>query len=273
MKIINLIEDTEGNNGCIYEHGLSFYIETSGHKLLVDTGATDAFIKNAEQKGIDLAGVDTVILSHGHYDHTGGVLAFARLNPNAKIYVHKNAVGEFYNLKNTIPKYIGADKCIFDLKQVYQLSENTVIDDELSVFCGVTARRLWPKSNTSLKKKLGNDFVQDEFDHEQYIAVTEGEQRVLISGCAHNGILNILEEYKRIYGNEPTHVISGFHTVKNEYTNEDEYIILQIAKALSEMKTVFYSGHCTGEYALELMKSIMGDKLVVLHSGDDILSD
>ena len=76
MKIVNLIENTEGCSGCASEHGLSFYIETEKHKLLVDTGATDAFIQNAEILGVNLASVDTVILSHGHYDHGGGLPAF-----------------------------------------------------------------------------------------------------------------------------------------------------------------------------------------------------
>ena len=78
MKIVNLIENTEGCSGCASEHGLSFYIETVKHKLLVDTGATDTFIRNAEILGVDLAAVDTVILSHGHYDHGGGLPAFVK---------------------------------------------------------------------------------------------------------------------------------------------------------------------------------------------------
>ena len=100
MKIVNLIEDTKGVNGCHHEHGLSFYIETENHKLLLDTGATDAFLDNAIVLGIDLKKVDTVIISHGHYDHTGGLLAFTAINPSAKIYIQKAACGEFYNYRN-----------------------------------------------------------------------------------------------------------------------------------------------------------------------------
>ncbi|WRK55771.1 MBL fold metallo-hydrolase [Coprobacillaceae bacterium CR2/5/TPMF4] len=89
MKIINLIEDTPGSSNCLYEHGLSFYIETKKHKILMDTGASDAFIKNATQLGIDLKQVDIVVLSHGHYDHSGGILSFVKINPNATIYIQK----------------------------------------------------------------------------------------------------------------------------------------------------------------------------------------
>lgn len=271
MKIINLIEDTPGGSHCLYEHGLSFYVETKHHKLIADAGQTDAFIKNAEVKGIDLTEIDIVILSHGHYDHTGGVAAFTEINPEAKIYVHKNATGEFYNLKNSVPKYIGMDKRIFGSKQIRLVDGSIKIDDELSLFTDVTGRRLWPKANTVLKRKCGDGFVQDEFDHEQYLVVTENGKRVLISGCAHNGILNILDEFKRLYGGEPDIVISGFHTTMPEYNDEDEKLIRDIATELSRMNTLFYSGHCTGEYPLQIMKEIMGDKLNLIHSGDRIL--
>ena len=85
MRIINLVENTEGSTGCGIEHGLSFYIETEQHKLLMDTGQTDLLIKNAEKLGIDLTKVDTVILSHGHYDHRGETLPSSEIKPNAKI--------------------------------------------------------------------------------------------------------------------------------------------------------------------------------------------
>ena len=82
MHIVTLMENTPGMPGCAYEHGLSFYAETAHHKILLDTGASDAFMKNAELLGIDLSQVDTVILSHGHYDHSGGIIPFTRLNPD-----------------------------------------------------------------------------------------------------------------------------------------------------------------------------------------------
>ncbi len=270
MKLVNLIEDTPGESGCLFEHGLSFYIETAHHKVLLDTGATDAFLANAERKGIDLAAIDSVIISHGHYDHTGGLLAFAKRNPRAKIYIHKNATGAFYNLKNGQTKYIGMAPELAALGQVVFLDGGCRIDEELSIFTGVRGRRLWPRGNEVLKKKLGETFVQDEFDHEQYLVVSEGKKKVLLSGCAHNGILNILDAYRALYGGAPTHVISGFHTMKQAYTAEDDVIIEETARELAKTDTVFYSGHCTGEYPLQILKRSLGEQLVVLHSGDEI---
>ena len=96
MKIVNLIENTEGKNGCAFAHGLSFYVETKKHKLLVDLGPSEETIRNAEILGIDLSKVDTVILSHGHYDHSGGILPFAKINDHAVIYMQESATDAYY---------------------------------------------------------------------------------------------------------------------------------------------------------------------------------
>ncbi len=271
MRIVNLIEDSPGSRGCEFEHGLSFYIETRNHRLICDTGASGAFIKNAESLGIDLSSVDTVVISHGHYDHTGGLLEFAKINPRAKIYIHERALGEFYSLKNPEPKYIGMAPEIAELENAVFVRGNCRIDGELSLFSDVRGRRLWPKGNAVLKIRQNGRFCQDGFDHEQYLVINEGEKRVLISGCAHNGILNILDGYRRIFGGEPTHVISGFHTVKQEYTAADDGLIAEIAEELRAFDTAFYSGHCTGEHAMEIMQGIMGLQLGRIHSGDEVL--
>ncbi|MBQ4282619.1 MAG: MBL fold metallo-hydrolase [Lachnospira sp.] len=272
MRIVNLMEDTKGAENCAYEHGLSFYVETGKHKVLVDTGATGAFIQNAKVLGIDLSEVDTVIISHGHYDHGGGIMDFIKINDKAVIYIQESATGEFYNASTANGKYIGMDKDIPDLPQVRLIDGDMRIDDELSIFTDVAGRRLWPKGNELLKRKVSDTYVQDEFEHEQYLVISEGDTNVLISGCAHNGILNILDKYLDIYEDMPTKVISGFHMMKkSDYTEEDEFIIRATARELRELDTTFYTGHCTGEYALNILKSMMGDKLIEIHSGEEIV--
>lgn len=272
MRIINLIEDTKGQNNCVYEHGLSFYIETENHKLLFDTGASEKFIENAKMLGIDLTKVDTVIISHGHYDHTGGILAFAEINPDAKIYIQNNAKGAFYNCREEKEKYIGMHPDISTLKQVIFQTGEFTIDKELSVYSKVTERKLWPKSNEILKEKCGNQFVQDTFLHEQYLVINEKGNRILLSGCAHNGILNILEKYEKIYSSVPDVVISGFHMMKKgEYNLEEIETIKKTGWILKKKGIKFYTGHCTGEKAIIILKEIMGENLFVMHSGDTIL--
>lgn len=271
MRIINLIENTEGSHDCLFEHGLSFYIETDKHKLLVDTGASHAFLINAEKLGVDVKQIDMVILSHGHYDHAGGILGFAEQNPTAKIWMQRSAGEAYYHKNDSMEKYIGIDSGIMGLPQLVLLNGDKKIDEELSLFCGVTGRKLWPSGNLELKRKEGDEFYQDEFRHEQYLVIEEAGKRVLISGCAHNGILNILDKYHEIYGEFPDAVISGFHMRKKSgYTEEDFEVIKEIAIELKKTNTRFYTGHCTGELPYQILKEYMGEQLEYVHSGDAI---
>ena len=169
MKIVNLIENNIGNAACIAQHGLSFYFETKKHKVLVDSGADCSFLKNAEALGVDLKKVDVMILSHGHYDHAGGILRFADLNPDATIYMQSTADGEYYAIAEDENEYIGIDKEITKLRQVQKVDGNLKIDEELSLFSGVTGRRGFSKSNLRLKEIVGKDIRQDSFLHEQYL--------------------------------------------------------------------------------------------------------
>ena len=269
MKLICLVENTEGNNGCIAEHGLSLYAETTSHKFLLDFGQTDAMIKNAEKLGIDLTQADTAFLSHGHYDHSGSLLKFAEINPKALIYMQRKALEKHFHGE----RYIGIDEKIAKLPNLVQLDGNHEIDDELSVFSGITGRRLYPQGNLELEMEQNGFREIDNFSHEQCIVANDKGRRYLLSGCSHNGILNILDKFRELYSGEPDTVITGFHLMKKtEYSNSEIDIIKATAKELSKMKTVFISGHCTGIPAFNIMKEIMGDKLLAMHSGEEIKS-
>lgn len=264
MKIVTLMENTCGEEGCFFEHGLSLYIETQKHKILLDTGSSDAFIQNARKVGVDLEAVDTVVLSHGHYDHSGGILAFSEINPRALIYMQKSAGADYYHGE----RYIGIDKKILELPEVRLTEGDLVLDDQLSLFTHITGRRCYPQSNLALTVKRNGIEVKDSFDHEQCLVIREGEERILVSGCAHNGILNILDKYRELYHELPKRVISGFHMMKKTpYTKEEQDTILANARELAGYDAIFYTGHCTGDEAFELMKPIMGEKLVRLRSG------
>ena len=273
MKIIDLVEDTK-DGVCLNEHGLSFYVETEKHKLLVDSGASDMFLSNAKTLGIDLTRVDTCILSHGHYDHAGGLMAFARIAPNAKIYLKSSAGGEHYHVYPDHEKYIGIDKRIMELPQTVKADNDLQIDDELFLFSGFKEKRAPSWSNRDLKRKVGNDFIQDDFAHEQCLVITWGNRRVLMSGCAHNGILTVMDRYFELFGEYPDIVISGFHMMKKEdYTAEEAEYIRRTARELMETKALFYTGHCTGRAAFEIMKEVMGEQLRAFHSGSELMAE
>lgn len=275
MKIINLVENTAGEKGCMFEHGLSFYIEAGEHKLLLDFGQTqECMLQNAKKLGIDLGKVDIAILSHGHYDHAGGILPFIKMNPNVKIYMQEAACGEYYHVekKRDILRYIGINKAIKELPQVQFVKENMSITKDIDLFAGVKGKRNFSRGNKVLKRKLGEQFLEDDFIHEQYAVIRDGEMTVLFSGCAHNGILNIIDEYKRIYQKYPDIIISGFHMLqKNGYSEKDIENIRDVARELKTFSIKFYTGHCTGEFAFSLMKEIMGEQIEEIHSGMRII--
>ncbi len=268
MHIVTLMENTDGGLGCAFEHGLSFYVETPRHKLLLDTGASDRFIANAEKLSIDLTAVDTVILSHGHYDHTGGVMPFASVNPRAKIYLRDCADGDYFNVGENDIRYIGIDKKIMELEQLVPVKRGMAIDEEIDLFTDITGRRCYSASNNVLKVRYGDRYKPDLFHHEMCTVIHADGKNYLFSGCAHNGVLNILDRYHCLYGGWPDVVLTGFHFMKSgDYTEAERQNIRAVAEELSSLPTLFYSGHCTGEAAFAMMKEMMGDKLIKLHSG------
>lgn len=270
MKIITVIEDTCGSNcECIAEHGLSIWIETEKHRLLLDTGASDAFIKNSDILGIDLKTADTVILSHGHYDHSGGIIPFSKINKTANIFMRDNALALHYSGERNI----GSDTAIADLPNIRYISGDYKIDDELFLFGNIKGRRFYPTGNDNLLMDTENGKAPDDFSHEQCLVITQNGKKILLSGCAHNGMLNILDRYREIFSSLPDYVISGFHLTKKygDYTQSHLDTIALTAKELAEMDTVFYTGHCTGSVAYDIMKRIMQDKLNPIHSGDEVV--
>lgn len=276
MRIINLIDDTEGKAGCACAHGLSFYVETSDHKLLLDLGPSDVTLKNAERLGIDLAQVDTVILSHGHYDHSGGIMAFSTINPDAAIYMQQSAKDDYYADDGEAAgeeryRYIGIDKDIASLPQVKIICGDYRIDDELALFTLKSRSHKLPFTDNRLLIKENGKYIRDDFRHEQYLVIRDGGFSILMSGCAHNGILSILDSYREKYGDFPDAVISGFHLMKKGgYNNEELREAADIGRELKNYPVKFYTCHCTGETAYKILKSAMGGQLQNVHSGDEV---
>lgn len=268
MKIVTLMEDTPGNHICGYEHGLSLYLETEKHRILFDTGASAMTIENASKLNIDLQKVDTVIISHGHYDHAGGLLAFCQQNSHAKIYLQNHAGDDYFHGL----KYIGIDKRIMTLPQLKIIKGNKQIDHELFLFSHIKGRKMFADSNRELSKRINGQNIEDQFEHEQCLAVFTNGKKILLSGCAHNGIINILDRYRELFGSNPDIVISGFHLQKKtDYSQQEIKNINALAQELLKTGATFYTGHCTGKVAFDMMKMIMNDRLIYIHSGDWII--
>lgn len=175
MKLIVLSENSSVSDTLEHEHGLSIYIETAEHRILFDTGAGSAFQRNAEKLGIDLATVDLLVISHGHYDHGGGLRTFLKVNSRATIYLHKQAFEAHYSKRAEGVADIGLDQTLLPNER-FVCGDQAVIDENIEVFSRVRPKRLYPSCNAMLLMKRG-DGVPDDFAHEQNLVIQQDGKR------------------------------------------------------------------------------------------------
>lgn len=272
MKITCLVENTCGREGLGCEHGLSFFVETDRRRLLFDMGAGPLFHENAEKLGIDLTETDLAFLSHGHADHGGGLREFLSVNSRAPVYIKKEAFGIYCSEKADGCREIGLDRGLLRHPQVRLVEEEKYApEDGILLFSGVTGRRMFPESNRNLKEMTEHGLEPDWFLHEQNLLLTEKGKTVLFAGCAHNGILNILDRCREAAGKIPDVVIGGFHLNSPTVGAVEDGYIRKLADELSAYDCTFYTCHCTGEKALSGLREILGEKMKGIRTGDTLV--
>ncbi len=259
MNISVLVENTSLSPAFLCEHGLSLLIETEKQKILFDMGQTDAYLKNAKALGISLQDVDFAVLSHGHYDHGGGIPAFFQENDHAPLYLSQTAFGDFYNAEE---KYIGLDKQFVASKRIHLTGNVHTIHTDCTLFSCNDFDRPFPAAPHGLKEKCGKHIYADRFHHEQYLLIREGGKRILFSGCSHKGILNIINWFR------PHVLIGGLHLMKTEVHAKDGLACLnQVADMMKKEQVICYTGHCTGQEQFDYLKEKLGDQLHALSAG------
>lgn len=256
MKIVSLLENTATRNDVQTEHGLSLYIETSNHKILFDMGQTDLFLRNANTLGIDLTAVDIAVLSHGHYDHGGGLATFLEVNENAPVYLHQDA---FLPRFNASKAYIGLDTTLIGHPRLHLTGDRTEIGEGLTLLTCNGLERPHSPGHFGLTERVGDTLIPDDFRHEQYLLIREGSRRVLVSGCSHKGIVDIAEWFS------PDVLIGGFHVSKMPLSKDLD----RMARHLNTHKTAFYTCHCTGREQFAFMEERM-ERLHYLACGQSI---
>ena len=264
MTITSLVENTSAV-GIPVEHGLSLYIQLENSRnILFDMGQRRLFAENAEQLGLNLADIDMAIVSHGHYDHGGGLRAFLEINDKAKVFIHKDAFLPHYSLKEDGLKYIGLDTDLQDNPRLVKCDSLARLDNQMTIFADVTGDFCCPQGNRLL---FGPSEMQnDSFAHEQNLIIEENGKTVLFAGCAHKGIINIMRKAEDVIGKSPTHVFAGMHLSKGK---EDESFISTLAHELMKYKNcTFYTMHCTGTEQYLQLKTIMGNQIEYLSCGE-----
>lgn len=243
MRVTALTENTTEKDFRT-EHGLSLYIETNGQKILFDSGQTELFAENAVKLGIDLSAVDIMVLSHGHYDHGGGLERFMEINKKAPIYMSRYAFEPHYN---GTEKYIGLDTSLEKSERIIFTDGVTEISDTLMLYSCNDREKLIDLGSFGLNMLENGEMIPDDFRHEQYLLINENGKRVLISGCSHKGINNIESWFR------PDVLIGGFHFSKLECGDK----LLSLAEQLDSEPTHYYTCHCTGVEQYRFMSRYM----------------
>ena len=272
MIIKTLVENTSISQSLASEHGLSLYIETKDHKILFDVGESDLFFENAEKLDVNISEIDYLIISHGHYDHGGGLKKFLKENTKAEVFIHNLAFEKHYAIRsNDELDYIGLDEDLKTDKRIIYTGDRFFINKGIHVFSNITQREPGPKSNSGLLTENIGEMVDDIFLHEQNLVIEEDDKVVLITGCAHNGIVNIIKHFYDIRRYMPTCVIGGFHLSSRLVGNENIETIDKIAEYLMGTDAKYYTCHCTGIEAYKQLKASMGDRIDYLKTGSVII--
>ena len=259
MKWTVLSDNRTQNPSLETEHGLSILLETDKHRILLDTGASDVFIRNAEKIGIDLSTVDYVFISHGHSDHAGGLKHLMAINDKAQVIVSPDALKGKYFSKRRYFHSITTEWPEIPQERLLTIEQSESIDDDIFIIAHIPQIHPMPEGNQHLFIQTAkDDYINDDFRHELAL-YTNG---LLFTGCAHSGLENILAACPY-----PVHtVVGGFHLLDDHESEEELAELAQRLKA-KYPETEFYTSHCTGDSVFDILKAVMGDRLHAFSCG------
>ena len=277
MKIQVLIENTT-NSDLTAEHGLSIFIEYNDRKILLDAGTTSAFMDNAHKMNVDISSADFCVLSHGHYDHSGGFAGYLEENRDKNIYAMNTATAEYYSgsgghiheigiPKNVYPAYsdnfIFIDKPTELAEGIYLIPHNTDGLEKIG-------------ERAKLYKKVNDSYMPDDFSHEMSLVFDTDNGLVIFNSCSHSGIVNIIEEVKAYFNDRDVYAFFGGLHMKGK---KNDVEICTFSDTEIEHMTAYlkkngikklYTGHCTGRVGFEMIKKYMGENVEYLMTGREI---
>jgi 7,8-dihydropterin-6-yl-methyl-4-(beta-D-ribofuranosyl)aminobenzene 5'-phosphate synthase len=257
MTKITILVNNLAPDGLQCEHGLAFWIEYNGKHILFDTGQTNLIEKNAEQMGINLTNTDTVILSHGHYDHTGGIPSVFAASQNATLYLHPKAMDLKYSQKPNRVKTIGMSDATKGIVNSMAAKGKTVMTDlPTEVFPGLFVTGTIPRK--TIFENTGGDFyldksctIPDEMPDDQAVYFESENGLVVLLGCGHAGLINTLDHISELTGEKHIHaVLGGMHLLHASSKRIDRTIKAMKRYDIQELGLA----HCTGNNAMEQFK-------------------
>ncbi|MTI79281.1 MAG: MBL fold metallo-hydrolase [Firmicutes bacterium] len=269
LKITTLTEDTSNQRGLLAEHGLSFLIEYNNHKILFDTGQGPSATANAKMLGIDFKELDFIVLSHGHYDHSGGLYSILRKSGPLDIYAHPNALEQKYKL---LPprsyRATGLPDPVQELKNSgahFKLNhETTEIIPGLFLTGEIPRLTKYETVNPSHYVERDGSYIPDPMPDDQAMVVETKNGPVIITGCAHAGVVNTLRYGAKICGTDYIYALVGGTHLYEASTEQVDQTIEEL-KQLKAKKIA--TCHCTGFKAQMAIYQTFGDDFITNNTG------
>lgn len=258
IRITTLIENSPGEHLALrHEHGLSFCIETETHRLLFDTGQSGLFIKNADELRIDLSSLDFVVLSHGHYDHSGGLKTLLEITDHFELVLGKGFFEEKYAQLNNGHEFLGNNFDENFLKN-RNIRYSEMIQPLRELVPGVFVLTQFPRIhqdeviNPRFKLLQDGQFVPDLFNDEVLLAVDTPKGIVVLLGCSHPGIRNMLDTVKTRFKKPIYAVMGGTHLVEASDNSVNE----AFSYLKQEAVEIIGVSHCTGDKGMKILGNI-----------------
>ncbi|MGD9209855.1 MAG: MBL fold metallo-hydrolase [Desulfobacteraceae bacterium] len=267
-RITILVDNTSGP-GMICEHGLAFYIESEGRHILFDTGQGEALLPNTRSLGKDLRNVEMLVLSHGHYDHSGAVDQVLSFAPSLKFYAHPGVVQPRYSIVDGNARGIQMPSSSFAaINRVAEENVNWISEPfYLTPKIGITG----PIPRETQFEDTGGPFYldpqgqrKDPIMDDLALWIKADHGLVILAGCAHSGLVNTINYICALNNQEVIRaIIGGFHLI-----NAGDYRLRQTISVLSsETINRIIPCHCTGEYAINKLQNELGSKVTKGLSG------
>ncbi len=269
IRITVLIDNKASRPDLKAEHGLSLWIEYREKRILFDTGQSDNLIRNAEKLNIDLAQTDAIVLSHGHYDHTGGLKSVLDIAPKAKTYLHPAAIEKKFGRKTSETKSIGmsdsANKAIQNRNITW-----TAAPAQLFPGLAVTGQipRISKFENVEDAFFLdGSCQKADELLDDQALFIESAKGLIAVLGCAHAGVVNIMNYITKLTGKNNIYgIIGGMHLLNTKDVRISNTIDAFIRYDVQKIAPL----HCTGQNALDEIKKSLPSRHLFLEAGSQI---
>lgn len=266
MEIITLVENLTYQQGMLGEHGLSFLVSAGDRQILFDTGQSDLLVHNAKKLNVDLSAIDAVVISHGHYDHTGGLAAFFEINDHASVWLKPEALYEKLSVTTGKSRYIGIDK---EMVQKYR-ERFCFITGQMEIAPGLTIipriNHYYPfeqSSSTMMVNKEGRAEM-DTFEDELFMVYDQAEGLTVFAGCAHKGIGNICRTAMDITANQRIRLVIGGTHLKGASKGR----IDKTLHAFDQLPVENYGlCHCTGLPAFMAFSEKFGESVRYAYVG------